>query len=444
MSFSSYTEFPDEMVEKPGRFKRFFFACAGAYLRILELCPSEHSKYVGIGATIFLTACMAVLSGTFAIYTLIENVFIALIFGLLWGAMIFNLDRYIVSSIRKEGKPLNEFLLAIPRIILAVLISIVITKPIEVELFRNQIESGISVVVNQERKRAEDDLTRKLGLDSIQHEIDQLDSMRMGFKRMKEGKPTSFGFSEVSQDYIKAKTSFDSIQAIYLPRIKANDTRRNSLWERHASPRYKTNEEGQNVRVGWNIDDVYANEINQLAKVNREMQSELKRRQTEVELLDKERRGERERYAQGVDEELSMIQSRREELNRLKAEKEAIRNTQLPLDMAKAETYSKGFPAKIKALEEMKQSDASIWWMSNLIVLLFIMLETSPIFVKLISKRGPYDYLLSRIEHHKKIESLRYISDMNYDLNAAIRLRNRQAALPQNNGSAWDREEAQN
>ena len=73
----------------------------------------------------------------------------------------------------------------------------------------------------------------------------------------------------------------------------------------------------------------------------------------------------------------------------------------------------------------MKEEDSSIWWMSNLIVMLFILLETSPVFVKLITKRGPYDYLLSRIEHHKKVESLRYISDMNYDLNASMQLQSR-------------------
>ncbi|MEM6802779.1 MAG: DUF4407 domain-containing protein, partial [Bacteroidota bacterium] len=81
-------------------------------------------------------------------------------------------------------------------------------------------------------------------------------------------------------------------------------------------------------------------------------------------------------------------------------------------------------------LEKMKADDSSIWWMSNLIVLLFILLETSPVFVKLITRRGPYDYLLSRIEHHKKVEALRHISDMNYDLNASMQLQARNLAPP--------------
>jgi hypothetical protein len=145
-----------------------------------------------------------------------------------------------------------------------------------------------------------------------------------------------------------------------------------------------------------------------------------------VQSLEKERKGAREAFAMGVEEELALLQARRAELIATKAEKEAIRKEELPMALEAARRYGVGFPARIQVLEQMKEKDSSIWWTSNLIILLFILLETSPVFVKLISKRGPYDYLLSRIEHHKKVESLRYISDMNYDLNASMRLQSRQ------------------
>ena len=41
-----------------------------------------------------------------------------------------------------------------------------------------------------------------------------------------------------------------------------------------------------------------------------------------------------------------------------------------------------------------------MWWANIFIVLLFIAIETSPIFVKLISGKGPYDNLL-KIEEHR-------------------------------------------
>src|SRR5882672_625976 len=93
----------------------FFLICSGVDRHILEKCPSETSKYAGIGATIFFTGLFASLSGGYALNTVFDNLWIATAFGLLWGLMIFNLDRYIVSSMRKEGKPGREWLMATPR-----------------------------------------------------------------------------------------------------------------------------------------------------------------------------------------------------------------------------------------------------------------------------------------------------------------------------------------
>lgn len=434
--YSTYidSEAYDEVREQPGSVKRFFFACAGAYLRILEACPSEHTKYVGIGATIFLTACLAVISGSFAIYTLIDNALVAFLFGLLWGAMIFNLDRYIVSSIRKEGKTWNEIGLAMPRLILAILISIVITKPIEVELFRNQINSELFAYTTQLEKEAEAKLDDRLGLDSIRTELAFVDSVRMEYKKLKEGKPTSFDFGEVSAEYRVAKKTYDSLVTIYSPRIKANEARRNYLWNKYATKVFAEDGNGEKKFVRWDFPAKWQERSNQLYRINKRLQEEIDSQLAIVKKLETDRKGAKEAFAQGIQEELRLLQARRDELVKEKEEREVVRKEQIGPAIEKARRYGIGFPAKIQVLEKMKEQDSSIWWMSNLIVLLFILLETSPVFVKLITKRGPYDYLLSRIEHHKKVESLRYISDMNYDLNATIKLQSRKQAVSGMNG----------
>ena len=121
------------------KLKYFFWLCSGANRPLLEKCPTEGSKYVGIGATIFFTGIFAALAAAYALYTVFENYLIAGLFGLIWGLMIFNLDRYIVSSMRKEGNSRKEFYTALPRIILAVLISLVIAKPLEMKIFEKEI-----------------------------------------------------------------------------------------------------------------------------------------------------------------------------------------------------------------------------------------------------------------------------------------------------------------
>src|SRR5688500_13748424 len=113
----------------------FFIFCSGSDAELLEKCPTEISKYAGIGATIFFTGLFAALAGGYSLYTVFDNVWFAILFGVAWGLMIFNLDRYIVSGIRKEGRPRREFVMAIPRILLAMLISVVIAKPLELKIF---------------------------------------------------------------------------------------------------------------------------------------------------------------------------------------------------------------------------------------------------------------------------------------------------------------------
>lgn len=122
--------------------KQFFLLCSGADHQILEGCsPGEQTKYVGIGATVFFTAIMAFIASTYALFTVFDAIYPALLFGLVWSLLIFNLDRFIVSTIRKRDKFTSELLQATPRIILAIIIAIVISKPLEIKLFEKEINT---------------------------------------------------------------------------------------------------------------------------------------------------------------------------------------------------------------------------------------------------------------------------------------------------------------
>ncbi len=120
--------------------KNFFWMCSGADPDLLNESPkSEQIKYAGIGGTVFFTAVMAFISGSYALYTVFDNVYMAIAFGLVWGLLIFNLDRFIVSTIKKQDNIWKELLQASPRIILAVIIAVVISKPLEMKIFEKEI-----------------------------------------------------------------------------------------------------------------------------------------------------------------------------------------------------------------------------------------------------------------------------------------------------------------
>ena len=83
--------------------KQFFWMCSGADTDILEnSSKAEQTKFAGIGGTVFFTAVMAFIAASYALYTVFDSYFTAIIFGLIWGLLIFNLDRFIVSTIKKH------------------------------------------------------------------------------------------------------------------------------------------------------------------------------------------------------------------------------------------------------------------------------------------------------------------------------------------------------
>jgi hypothetical protein len=129
------------------RLQRFFWIASGTPIEIIEKYPTEHSKYTGIGATIFFTALFASLSGGYALFFVFSGNPLgslwAVIFGVVWGLAIFNLDRYIVSSIKKTSKGLRQFYQASPRLVFAVLIAIVIARPLELKIFDKEIRARL-------------------------------------------------------------------------------------------------------------------------------------------------------------------------------------------------------------------------------------------------------------------------------------------------------------
>ena len=130
--------------------KNFFLTCSGVDKNLINECSNgEQNKYAGIGATVFFTAVMATIAGSYALYTVFDNLYAAIFFGLIWGLLIFNLDRFIVSTIKKSDSKFNEILQASPRIVLAIIIAVVISKPLELKLFEKEINQVLLTKKNQ-------------------------------------------------------------------------------------------------------------------------------------------------------------------------------------------------------------------------------------------------------------------------------------------------------
>lgn len=145
-----------ELVEWGGILNEFLWVCCGVNREVLRQCPTDYAKYAGMGGTILFTALMACLSGSYALYTVFGDEMTAIAFGIFWGALIFNLDRFIVNTMYSDGKVTisrQELKSGLPRIIMAIFLGIVISTPLEMKIFEDRINSQL-VKDNIERTNA--------------------------------------------------------------------------------------------------------------------------------------------------------------------------------------------------------------------------------------------------------------------------------------------------
>ena len=137
---------------------RFFWSASGGDRYILERATySDQIKYMCLGGIIVATGLMAALAGGYAFYTIFEprgsaiesqfnltTTIISIFFGCFWGLMIFNLDRFIVSSTGKgdgtEAITWDELKGAIPRLVLGAIIALTISKPVETIAIKDSLK----------------------------------------------------------------------------------------------------------------------------------------------------------------------------------------------------------------------------------------------------------------------------------------------------------------
>jgi len=304
-------------------FKNFFWMCSGADTDILKTCSkAEQIKYAGIGGTVFFTALMASIASSYALFTVFDNYFTAIFFGLIWGLLIFNLDRFIVSTIKKQNHKWRELWQATPRIILAVIIAVVISKPLEMKIFEKEI--------NQVLLTKKNDLTlanKNQIATQFTPEIDKLQTEINGLKN----------------------------------EIDLKEEATNNLYET-----YIAEAEGRKGTKILGKGPVY--------KEKREKHDAALAELQQAKIENKEKISTKETQIAS----LVALQKKQEQI------------TQPIID------GFDGLMARINALKELP------WLPSFFIFLLFLAIETSPIFAKIISPQGEYDLKLQDIESSVK------------------------------------------
>lgn len=320
--------------------QRFLWNAAGGDRYLLERATySDQVKYMCLGGIVFSTGAMAALAGGYGFYTIfspksaevldsmresgeklgsstdIPTAILASVFGLIWGLIIFNIDRFIVTSTGKgdgtEAITWDEFKGAIPRILMGAIIALTISKPVEIRMFKTEIDLAVHKKQEEEKEKA-------------------IEQANANYKRKVE--ETDGKLSKLL-DEINLKTN----SALALRQQVANEiTGRNNNGANYG-PRAKELERQATI---------LENDVEKLKATEEYVNANADKRKYEVE-----------------------------------------RDREMELAMKQAATLD-GLLIRIQLAHEIAG-----FWISLFITLLFMAIELTPVFFKLMLTKTPYDYM---------------------------------------------------
>ena len=238
---------------KPGKIMQWLWKAAGSDGYILKKSTySDQVKYACLGGIVVATGFMAAMAGGYAIYTIFEpkgsaleggvhptTAVMSCLFGIVWGLIIFNIDRFIVAATGKgdgtEAITWQEFTNSLPRIIMGLVIAITISKPMEIRMFKSEIDAELHQEQLEKRKAYEiatkanyetrfnaidDEIARiERGRNKLLERLTEVESQYTEEVRIVRPGPKAAALKELMESIGEKLKTFDSDKKAQLDRL---------------------------------------------------------------------------------------------------------------------------------------------------------------------------------------------------------------------------------
>jgi hypothetical protein len=153
---------------------------AGANPDILNTkdCEGDRTIYAGLGVIVLVTASFAALSSTYACWTVFKDLPIAIGLGLFWGFSVANIDRFLIMTTTKSSSfSIEQLITSSIRIFMAVILGIIISKPLELAIFQKEISAEIdtrNLAAEVRMKQTISELPESVEIARLRQESQQL------------------------------------------------------------------------------------------------------------------------------------------------------------------------------------------------------------------------------------------------------------------------------
>lgn len=164
----------------PGSRARTLAILGGAEGEILDRVPGETPRFVQMFFVLAGTALVSAISMLFALTTGVQAaVWLAVPLALVWALIIFNLDRFLTSTMSSTRNVWRLIGLAIPRVIMAAIIGFVVAEPLVLQIFHNDIAREVAstnITQSQSDQEALESGPEKIALDAASAKVAELEN----------------------------------------------------------------------------------------------------------------------------------------------------------------------------------------------------------------------------------------------------------------------------
>jgi len=387
--------------------------CGGANLAILAQCPEERGKFESLGTGIIMTALLSGLAMSFALFTLFTQEFQNrnwVLSGVIffWIIIIFSIDWSLIKTMykKREMKALDwiKYIAGILfRFMVAGAISFTVAKPLEVKLFQSRLETEVllnrSHVFREQDKNMKEEVARdSSNLANQQARLDDVNGERLAGCQDPDFLALIVELGKLEKELNGLKNKNTSLRSENRALYNREDCIiRDTLGQRVGMElKCRTQYNRNNKRVNSLAREI--NSINQKIS-NREKEASDIKEQWTKSLLSRQENAEN-----SADLALAEFENNQQQ----RIEQEEVQNVSLNFYQPNLMTYIEA----IHSLEK-KEEGKYIFYTRWLIFMVILLIDTAPIIIKLLIKRGSYEEIFDRIQYEQLVQQkqMKFLAD---------------------------------
>ncbi|WP_345800662.1 DUF4407 domain-containing protein [Microbacterium sp. AZCO] len=353
----------------------------GADSSVLDQVPTEQPRFVQMFFVIAGTALISAISMYFALTTGVRIVaWGALPLAIVWMLIIFNLDRFLTSTMRSTHSIGRLIGLAIPRIIMAAVIGIVVAEPLVLQVFHNDIAREVTATNLVQAQSDQDAVTsgpEKKALDAASERVSALESQAAS--------GVVAGADTTSAATSSAQATVDDLTAKLAAQQQVIDQAR-AIYQCELTGQGAGEVPGCTGVAGEGASSTAAKD--QLASAQAAYDDlAAKLTAAQADLADAQANGT-------ADASASEAQNKQQAKDELPAAREQYEAALAAYNARAAEVASGnagavGLLSQISGLERLSAKEPTLAWAHWLIAILFFMIELLPVLVKVLTSWGP-------------------------------------------------------